>query len=205
MPALLPAHARLIPRHPQQRRLARYRRMIIRIALDDRVVCDIREAARDKAAEGMVIGVEVRTEEFGDEVWFLVGSWAESFGCCWVAVYGGDGCGGDAVVAFFQAVRRGGAVFGGEEGFFFRFEGFGEEFEEGVKCGVEREVEEDDEDQEHDHEDDGTRRGFDAEKSDKADDGKIGACRGLLQGPRVDETFRVNVRVDDKEKIVSIG
>lgn len=181
--------------------------MVVRISFNDRVVRDFGEAARDKASEGVVVGVEVRAEELGDEVWFLVRGRAEVFGG------GVDAWGGEAVVFLVMrpavvhvaTARCGAAFFGREEGFLFGFQRFGEVSEEGFEGGVEGDVEEDDEDEEDDHEDDGARCGSDTEEPDEADDGEVGACGGLLQRSGVDETFGVDVGVEDEEQVVAIG
>lgn len=174
--------------------------MIVRVPLDDRIVGNLREATRDEAAEGMVIGVEVRTQEFGDEIRFLVRCGAEVFSC-------GIDARGRETVAFLHAIgsRGGAAIFGRKQGLLFRLEGLGEVFEKGFEGRVEGKVEEDDEDEEDNHEDDGARCGFDAEQADEADDGEVGAGGGLLQSARVDETLGVDAGVDDEQKIVAIS
>ena len=73
MPAFLPTDAHRVPRDPQHGRRARDGRVVESVAFDDRVVDDFGEAARDEAAEGVVVGVDVRFQEYGDEVWFFVG------------------------------------------------------------------------------------------------------------------------------------
>lgn len=54
--------------------------MVVSISLNDGVVGDLGEAPRDEAAQGVVVRVEVRAEELGDEVWFLMRGGAEVFG-----------------------------------------------------------------------------------------------------------------------------
>lgn len=147
--------------------------MVVSVALDDGIVCDFRKARGDEAAEGVVIRVDVRAEEFGDEVWFLVGRGAEILPR---AVDGGDvvvEVAGLFVVAGAAVGRGGGggAFFVGHQVLLLRFEGLREEFEERLEGGVEGEVEEYDEDEEDDHEGNGARSGFDAEETDEADDG----------------------------------
>lgn len=143
MPDLLPADAHLVPGDPQQRRLARHGRVVVRVALRLGRVDDVGEVAGHEPAHCVVVRVFVRAEEFGEEVWFLVGrSEGEAF-------FAGGGDGGAATVFGRVLVAVAGqrlAVFEGQEGFFFGFEGFGEVDEEGVDGGVEGDVEEDDED-----------------------------------------------------------
>ena len=93
--------------------------MVVRVALRDRVIDDVCEAAGDKATEGVVVGVEIRTEELGDEVWFFVGRWSEVF----ARAIGGAGhaVGGD-MAAFVGAAAMGRyhTVFCCEQGLLFR-------------------------------------------------------------------------------------
>lgn len=105
----------------------------------------------------------------------------------------------------FLIAQCGVTILGREEVLFFYFERFGEVLQERLQGGVEGQVEEDDEDEEDDHKDDGAGCGFDAEKADQADDGEVTTCRGLLQGARVDETFCIDPRMDNEEKVVSVG
>lgn len=46
---------------------------------------------------------------------------------------------------------------------------------------------------------------FDAEEADKADDGEVGACGGLLESTRVDKSLGVNVGVEYEKEVVSVG
>lgn len=80
VPALLSTDASLISRNPQERGLARDGGVIVGVSLDDGIVGDFRKAARDETAEGVVVCVDVWTEELGDEVWFLMRGGAEGLG-----------------------------------------------------------------------------------------------------------------------------
>lgn len=115
--------------------------MVVCVTLNNRVVGDICEAAGNKSAEGVVVGVEVRTEEFGDEVWFLVRGRTEVLGGGRVG--GVDSC---KAVALVHAVGRQRAFLGRKQGLFFRFQGFGEVFEQWFKRGIEGHMEKDDKD-----------------------------------------------------------
>lgn len=188
VPNLLATDAHLVARDPQHRRRARHGRVVIGIALRLGRVDDVGEIAGHEATHGVVIGVLVRTQPFGEEVWFLVRGQGEVF-------FVGGGRGGGAVLG--EAVVSGGGVFDGvfgpgdvavhgvailerEEVFFFGFERFGQVHEERVDGGVEGDVEEDDEDEEGDHEDDGTGGGGCAEETDQADRCQIYSHCGLL-------------------------
>ena len=133
MPDLLATDAHLVAGDPQHRRRARDGRVVIRIALGLGRVHDVGEIAGHDAAHGVVVGVLVRTQPFGEEVWFLVRGQGEVF-------FVGGGRGGGAV--FGETVVGGGGVFAGvfgpggvavhgvavferEKVFFFAFEGLG--------------------------------------------------------------------------------
>lgn len=93
-------------------------------------VLDGSKVAREEAAHGGVVGVDVWTEEFGQHAWFLVGRGGGEtlFG------FGGEGAiasaGGAIDAGFLErgAARSGlhGTFFDTEEAFLFGFEGAGE-------------------------------------------------------------------------------
>ena len=122
MMAFLAANAHTISRDPKERSLRSDGRMVIRVARRDGVVDDVGKAMGNEAAKGVVVGVEIWTEELGDEVWFFVGGWSEIFargiGGAGHAVGGGD------MAAFVgaAAVWRYHAVFCCEQGLLFCLE-----------------------------------------------------------------------------------
>ncbi len=65
-------------------------------------------------------------------------------------------------------------------------------------------MEENDEYEVCNHKDQGANRGTDGEETDETENSKVSPGRGLLQRSWVDESFRVNVRVEDEEQVVAI-
>ena len=209
VPDFLLTDPHFIPRDPQKRSGAGDGRVVVSGALRLRGVDDIGEVAGDKAAHGVVVGVFVGTEPFGEEVGFLVRGKGEIFlvggGAAAVFVDGAVGGGRVGALVVGPAVAAYGlAVFEGEEVFFLGFEGFGEIDEERIDGGVEGDVEEDDEDQEDDHEDNGPSSCGRTEKTDQANGGKIHSHRGLLQCSGIYQTLGVDVRVIDEEQVVAV-
>lgn len=95
--------------------------MVVSVTLDNRVVCDVGKPGRDEAAESVIVCVEVRAEEFGDEIWFLVRRGAEILPR---AVNGGNFVLEIASLLIAgTAVGRRGALFIGQQVFLLGFEG----------------------------------------------------------------------------------
>lgn len=74
MAALLAADAHGISRDPEQWGRRRNGRMIIRIALNRGIVCNVGKVARNETTKGLVIAILVWMEPFDEEVRFLMRS-----------------------------------------------------------------------------------------------------------------------------------
>ena len=61
------------------------------------------------------------------------------------------------------------------------------------------------EDEEYDHEDQWSNSSLDGEETNKTENTKIAPCGGLSQCPSVDQSFRVDLGVEDEEQIVAIS
>ena len=66
-------------------------------------------------------------------------------------------------------------------------------------------MEENDEYEVGNHKNQGANRGTNGEETDEIKDTKVSTGRGLLQRSGVDESFRVNVRIEDEEQVVAVG
>lgn len=122
MHTLLSRHAGLIPRHPEQWRAIRDGRMMVGLTCDVLAVFDRGKVAGHQAPHGGVVGVDVRAEEFGEHVGFLVGCRGDGEGSV-------GGLGGVGAIGLFEGIADGARIrdgfFHAEEVVFFGFEGAG--------------------------------------------------------------------------------
>ena len=175
---------------------------------------------RDELAEGVVVCVFVRAEEFDEEVGFgfVAGGSRRAvhdtlFGVCVgvsVGVCRGRGfC--DAVGNWSTVLWHVGrpSRLLREEGLLFRLEILWQEVKERLDGLVERKVVDDGEDETDDHEDHRTnslRRGTgrDSKETDHADHQKIDTNERLLEGTRIHHALGINLHIGDVEHVVSI-
>lgn len=143
--------------------------------------------AGHETAEGWIVRIDLRFEEFGDHVRLLVRCW----------------CNCRDLAKFFAIPVRDLKV--SAERFFFSFERLGKRVKKWVEGLVEGEVVEDREDQESDHQTQWSDSSSNREKSDEANLGEIHTGEELLKGTWINEALGIDLAICNKEDIISVG
>lgn len=159
---LLSTDASFISWDPEERNLGCHRRRVISILGDGFFVhvVHIKEALGNELTESVVVGINVGSEELGEQVG-LLDRW------------GGSGDFAAGLLFDVLGTVAGSCFDGAEEAFLLGFKRAREAVEERVKSRVEGEVVEDGKDEEDDHADQGSWALGDAEESDEADFGEV--------------------------------
>jgi hypothetical protein len=208
---LFPADAKGIARDPDDVELRSDSRVVVGVLFDLAGVHN-RVGLRHDAAEGLVVGVDVRAQPFGEEVGALVGSGASEG---WVLLGSFFCCDALGVVAVLDEETL---LFGGDR--------LGESFQVWSDGAVEADVVQRGEDEHDDHEDQWAEsatgihvhvRSADAvgrhlrgaatghcEQTNEADLRNIETDKDLLQGARVHGSLGVDVDVVDVEHVVAV-
>ena len=155
-------------------------------------------------AERGIVGIDMRFEEFGDEVGFL--SWCRGFNdlvllLVELAVFGFalSALGTIAIVVTRLSREK------ASHGLLFSLKSSGEVVHEGIEGSVEGDVIEDCKDEEDNHEDDGPNRCGDTEESDEAELGNVDTSEKVLESTGVYQALGIDVAVGDEENVVSVS